>query len=255
MSQIVDSQYQTRLIKDDEEFHQLVESIRNQGILQPILVRTDNNQYVVMAGHRRFAAAKYIGLETIPAAVMDDDKHDPWAVAFHENVYRKDMTPIEEAIFVVESMEKGAMTAEELAPLIRKSVSWIRDKIAMAAWPDDVAAAVHAGKISVAAAKNLAQIADDQARKLLVEYAADNGANARTTAAWLQGYRANESLEDPGAIEPLPGQPIKAGVAPYAPCVVCDEKFMMVEMTYLPICPTCQEEVIKKIRNELRSNR
>jgi len=254
MSQIVDSQYQTRLIRDDEDLQQLVESIRNQGILQPICVCGGGNKYTVMAGHRRFAAAKIIGLDTITCSVLDNNKHDPWAVAFHENVYRKDMTPIEEAIFVVESMEKGAMTAEELAPLIRKSVSWIREKITMTAWPDDVAAAVHIGKISVAAAKNLAQIDDDKARIILVEYAVENGANARTTAAWLQGYRANESMENPGEIEPLPGQPITAGVAPYAPCVVCDEKFMMTEMTYLPICATCQEEVIKKIRNELRKN-
>jgi ParB family chromosome partitioning protein len=224
--------------------HTLVESVRDNGILQPILLRTDGDKFEVVAGHRRFKAAQMCGLAAVPACIMDDNDGNPKALAYHENIFRHDLTPIEESAAVLDMLQSDEFDIETLAAALNKSINWIAQRVAMCEWPVEVAAAVHAGKISTAAAWNLAKIKDQMRRKMLVDYAAENGATARVTAAWLQSEQAGMAQADPEDIEPGEAPPTPTKIEPYTPCVVCSGQFKMINLSFLPICGPCNEIVL-----------
>jgi len=138
--------------------------------------------------------------------------------------------------------------------MLARSEKWILDRLELLAWPQCLMMAVHHGKLSVAAAKNLAKIDKPEVQEMYVDYAVDSGATARTTAAWLQSYKMGIVEEDPTEIEPEEGPKALPPVVPYTPCVICGEKYEMAKLRYTPVCAECGG-VLVDIARELRHER
>lgn len=234
-----DDDYKMRESIGGVAFDELVSSIMRDGLLVPILLRPVEDGYTVVAGHRRFAAVSKIGWHFIPAQILGPDETVGWGGAFAENMFRQDLTPLEEAAAVKDCIDNGAYTIETLSRALGRSVGWIHDRLDMMTWPDDVLAVVHNAALSTSAARNLAGIDNDVHRAMLLQYAVDNGATARITAAWLQSYQAGKILDQPGDVEPVPANSVLPPIEPYTPCVMCSRKFKMVELRYTPICSDC----------------
>ena len=143
---------------------------------------------------------------------------------------------------IAKATEEGEHSVGEVAEGLRRSVDWVRRQLAMLSWPEDVLQAVHRGTLSVAAAANLAPITEDAYRGYLLECAENNGATARTTAAWLQAWEA--ALPPAKAIE----QAAEAGVVakplyPQAPCLCCGDVKRADELSHVPLCFRCIQRV------------
>lgn len=231
-----------------EAFDELVSSVMRDGLLVPILLRPVEDGYTIVAGHRRFAAVSKLGWHFIPAQILGKDEDVGWGGAFAENMFRQDLTPIEEAAAVKDCIDNGAYTIETLSRALGRSTNWITDRLEMMTWPDDVLAIVHSGSLSVSAARNLAGIDNDVHRHMLLQYAVDNGATARITAAWLQSFQAGKICNDPGEVEPVPASSVLPPIEPYTPCVMCSRKFKMVELRYTPICSDCSPLLVDLAR-------
>lgn len=229
-------------------FDELVSSVMRDGLLVPILLRPVEDGYTIVAGHRRFAAVSKIGWHFIPAQILGLEEKVGWGGAFAENMFRQDLTPIEEAAAVMDCIDSKKYTIEALSRALGRSVGWINDRLEMMRWPDDVLAIVHAGSLSVSAARNLAGIDDVTHRGMLLEYAVSNGATARITAAWLQSFQAGKTCNDPGDVEPVPANSVLPPIEPYTPCVMCSRKFKMVELRYTPICSDCSPLLVDLAR-------
>jgi len=225
------------------------------GILQPIIVKPVDDGFEVVAGHRRLQAAKDLGWRKIAAIITDGSDHENWQACMAENIFRLDLTPVEIAAAVRDMSNNLKYDNEKIARIMHKSIAWVVDQIELISWPPEILEAIHNKKISTAAARNLARIGEKGQRNLLLEYAVDNGASARTTAAWLQAYQAGVPQVDITEVDDLPPREITPGQEPYTPCVICDEKLRMTDMRYLPICPECQESVIRAVREKLRNDR
>jgi ParB family chromosome partitioning protein len=245
---INEDDYKMRESIGGEAFDELVSSIMRDGLLVPILLRPVEDGYTIVAGHRRFAAVSKLGWHYIAAQILGKDEDVGWGGAFAENMFRQDLTPIEEAAAVLDCIENEAYTLESLARALGRSINWVMDRLAMMKWPDDVLAVVHSGVLSVSAARNLAGIDDEVHRNMLVQYAVDNGATARITAAWLQSYQAGKICNDPGDVEPVPANSVLPPIEPYTPCVMCSRKFKMVELRYTPICSDCSPLLVDLAR-------
>ena len=111
---------QPRSVFSESSMNDLVESIKEHGVLQPIIVRPDGATYVLVAGERRLRAVKSIGMKTIPALVRDYNKQHLPELALIENLQREDLTPIEEAIALRMTLKKLRITHSELAKKNRK---------------------------------------------------------------------------------------------------------------------------------------
>jgi len=245
---IKDEDYRMRVLDDDEAMSLLIASVTRIGIIVPILLKKKGECYSVMAGHRRYRAASVVGLSEIPAYVFEAESGIGWDAAFAENMYRKDLSPIEESAAIDDCITSGAFTIDTLAVALCRSEAWVKERWELCSWPDDISLAVHLGKLSVSAARNLTRITDSPHRQLLVDYAVENGATARTTAAWFQAWQVGATLSDPGAIEPVEGKPGLPPVIPYTPCVICGQQNQMAHLSYMPVCPECSEIVLVTAR-------
>ena len=251
LSLINDEDYLMRSPKDDEAFHELVQSVRRNNILVPLLLKLTGETYTVVAGHRRTRAAVAAGLSEVPAYIFEGAEGPGWDAAFAENMFRQDLSPIEEAAALNDCVEQGGQSVDQLAAAVGKSVNWVLDRLELMNWPGDLSLAVHSGKISVGAAKHLAQITDAAHRSMLVAFAIDNGATARTTAAWLQSFRANVPVVNPSETEPVEGRSALPPIVPFTPCVICARHEEMGRLSYMPVCSACSQ-VVMSLAVELR---
>lgn len=147
--------YQPRKIFDDEAIQELCDSIKEHGILQPIIVRKKGTLYEIVAGERRFRAAKFAGLDEIPAIVRDLTDEETMELAILENLQREDLTPIEEAEAYSKLMGNLKFTQEQLALRLGKSRSHIANHIRLLGLPEKVRDMVTDGRLSMGHGRTL----------------------------------------------------------------------------------------------------
>lgn len=147
--------YQPRKIFDEEAIEELSESIKEHGILQPIIVRKTGTSYEIVVGERRFRASKLAGLEEIPAIVRNFTDEESMELAILENLQREDLTPIEEAEAYSKLMDNLKITQEQLAFRLGKSRSHIANHIRLLSLPDKVRQLITDGKLSMGHGRTL----------------------------------------------------------------------------------------------------
>lgn len=239
------AEFDRRATYDDADMDLLVASIRRVGIIEPLVVSRADDAFTLVAGHRRLEAAKRLGLKSVPAVVLEGNDAQQTEVGLAENIFRKDLSPVELASAISDVVLNGIMTTREVGAALHRSEYWVQEQIAMLSWPADVLDAVHDGVISVSAAANLAEIASDSYRAFLLRNAVENGATARTTAAWLQAYRASQPPEEACLAEPAAGRAPAQPLIPQVPCFACGQVFRQDAVSHLPLCGGC----ISTIRN------
>lgn len=155
---------QPRKTFTESELSELAASIREKGVLQPILLRTVTGRpymYEIVAGERRFRASKMAGLSEIPALVKNLDNENAMEIALIENVQRENLNPIEEAAAYQNLMEKCGYDLADVTRLIGKSESYIRNIMRLTNLADSVKAMVERGELSASAARTIA-VAENQ---------------------------------------------------------------------------------------------
>ena len=159
---IIPNRFQPRLTFDMEALNELANSIREHGIIQPLVVRNLGDKYEIIAGERRFKAASLIGMQKVPCIVMNLNDNESAEVAVIENIQRKEMTPLEEAKSFKKILDKGYLTQDELAKRMGKSQSAVSNKLRLLNLDDVVQDAILNGKISERHARSLLKIESKQ---------------------------------------------------------------------------------------------
>jgi len=249
LSKILVGEHEQRLSLDDDKLDGLVVSIMRVGILQPLIVREQDSEFHLVAGHRRLAAAKKANLKSVPCIIRSGDDVQTNEVVFAENFFRKDLSPVELACALKDVREKGEIGLAELADGFHRSEHWVVRMIAIADWPGDVQEAIHNEQLSVSAGSNLAVVTDDSYRSFLVRNAVEQGATARTTASWLQAWRAMQPAEEAITSEPVEGRAAPVPAIPQAPCFICSEVYKVNEVSHVPICGDCIKLIKQGITN------
>lgn len=153
---------QPRKVFDDEKLDELCESIKEHGVLQPIIVAKKDNYYQIIAGERRWRASKKAGLKTIPAIVREYDEKKTREVSLIENIQRQDLNAIDTAKAIRELMENHDLTQEELAKTLGKSRSSIANTLRILNLDERVQDLIQEGKLSEGHARTLASIESPQ---------------------------------------------------------------------------------------------
>ena len=167
---IIPNRFQPRLTFDPEALNDLASSIKEHGIIQPLVVRRLQDKFEIIAGERRFKAASLIGLRTVPCIIMNLNDNESAEVAIIENIQRKEMTPLEEAKSFKKLLDKGYLTQEELDKRMGKSQSAISNKLRLLNLDEVVQEAILNGKISERHARSLLRVDNkEEQRKILAE--------------------------------------------------------------------------------------
>ena len=165
---------------DKEALEQLADSIIENGLLQPILVREyGEGRYQIIAGERRFRASKLAGLTEIPAIVLDRDDRRAAQIALIENIQREDLNPLEEAMAYKALQDEYDMTQEELSIKVGKSRSAIANTLRLLSLPDEVLTLVASKELAEGHARTLLGLKDKDSMILLAQRAIEEDLSVR----------------------------------------------------------------------------
>ena len=162
VDEIRSNPYQPRLHFDESGLQELAESIKQVGVLEPIIVKRSIKGYELVAGERRTKASRLAGLKTIPAIVKDFSDEEMMEIAILENIQREDLSPIEEAQAYKNYMDKMGITQEELANKFKKSRSYITNIIGLLNLPKTIQKDVTNHTISMSHARILSKLDDEE---------------------------------------------------------------------------------------------
>ncbi len=163
------SPFQPRKDFDIQALNSLVDSIREKGILQPLLVRKNGDKFEIIAGERRYRAAKIAGINMLPVIIKDIDDKEALEIALIENIMRENLSPIEEAEGYARLMNEFSHTQEALSQVIGKSRSQVANTLRLLNLPDSVKQMLRENKLSAGHAKMLVGLdnAEELAQKIV----------------------------------------------------------------------------------------
>jgi ParB family chromosome partitioning protein len=147
--------YQPRRDIDPEALEELANSIRSQGIIQPLIVRPVGNKYEIIAGERRWRAAQLAALQTVPAIIRHIPDEAAMAMALIENIQREDLNPIEEAIALERLIQEFDMTHQQVADAVGKSRASVSNLLRLLALPEEVKDLLEHGQLEMGHARTL----------------------------------------------------------------------------------------------------
>ena len=178
-SEIEPNRDQPRKVFSDEAIQALADSIREHGMLQPILVRPIGGGYQIVAGERRWRAARMLGLDEVPVNIRELSDLETMQIAIIENLQRENLNPVEEAAGYNDLIEKYGMTQEKVAKMVGRSRSAVANSVRLLALPDRVLKTVENGYISAGHARALLAFEDEEMLIATALKAADGGLTVR----------------------------------------------------------------------------
>ena len=189
-SAIVPSPLQPRKTFRPEELAEMVESIKERGIIQPLIVRLVNGKYELIAGERRWRASAEAGLETLPVIVREASNRDVLELALIENLQRADLSPIEEAEAYARLMKEFTLTQEQVAQQVGKGRAVIANAVRLLTLPEQIRAWISTGDLSVGHAKVLLGLEREDEQLLAAERIRKENLTVRATERLIESMRA-----------------------------------------------------------------
>lgn len=189
------SPFQARKTFDDDDLSSLSDSIRNHGVLQPLVVRQVGDRYQLIAGERRLRAAQTAGLDRVPVTIVDFNDQQSYEAALVENVQRTDLNPIDKAHGFKDYLSRYQMTHEQLASRLGLGRATITNLVSLLDLPAEVQEAVRGGQLTTGHAKVLKGVTDPARQVALAREVIGRGLSVHALDAMIK----EESAQKPGA--------------------------------------------------------
>lgn len=228
-----------RLTFDPESLRELADSIKAEGLHQPIIVRPMSGRYEIVAGDRRFLAHQILGRETIPAIIREMDEETCELTRATENLQRVDISPIEEALVYEALREKHGMPLKDIARRLGRSVATVKGRLDLLLLPGEYQNEVHAGRLSVGVATELSSIQDPVMLNYYLDYAIRGGCTVATAKEWVQHWKLTRgTVEYENQDGELVTIPIES-VPTYFTCRCCQGPCDVKDSIVISVCPKC----------------
>jgi ParB/RepB/Spo0J family partition protein len=230
---------------EDGPLEELAQSIAELGLLQPLIVRPVGEKFEVVAGHRRLLATRKVGLPRVQCLVVtQENDEEVTASRLHENIYRQDMSPVEEAAVYAELFEKY-LDVDKVCKIVHRSRVTVEARLNILAGDRDVLNTLQRGMITVGVAEQLNKVKDHGVRKYLLEYAVRDGASVEKVRNWRLQYHGvtfDQVNKDVPPVTPQESQQLLTTVQPTA-CYFCGSSDDQHEIKWLPVHASCQRMV------------
>lgn len=202
IEQIVPNPNQPRTHFNETELNELSESIREHGVLQPLLVRKKGSKYEIIAGERRYQASKLADLTEVPVIIKDVDDQEMLALALIENLQRSDLNPLEEAKGYRQLIDASGMTQDALSKAVSKSRSAITNSLRLLDLPEAVQQMIFEGKLTAGHARAILAVPYEDARIKLAERVVNEGLSVRATEHLAPLFSVGDSPKAPRPVTP-----------------------------------------------------
>ncbi|HHY83293.1 MAG TPA: ParB/RepB/Spo0J family partition protein [Clostridiales bacterium] len=178
---------------DEEKIKELADSIKVHGVVQPIIVKPYGSRYMIVAGERRWRAARAAGKTEIPAIIMDLDERQILEISLIENLQREDLNPIEEAKGIQVLIDKLNLTQEEAAERLGKSRPAVANALRLLNLSDEIQKLIYENKLSVGHARALLAVKDERLRKEIAEKVINKNLSVRETEKLIQNINKEKT--------------------------------------------------------------
>jgi len=237
-----------------ESVQDLVLSIKQVGIIEPLVVKPKGSRFEVIAGHRRLVAAEIAGLAQVPCFVVDATKEQGELLKIHENLYRADVKPSDEAEHFRYLIEQHKLSPVRLAKLINKSETYVSDRLSIFGYPPELRRALDAKEINFSVAKEFAKLEDLPKLREYLKYAVLNGITQSLARQWVQDYtRSKEPAPTAAPFTPAE-DPATGKVESLSTCVYCMKPINLKEANVVYIHDDCLREANGRISSPENEN-
>jgi ParB family chromosome partitioning protein len=247
---ITDPHYQPRETLELEGIEALANSIKEIGLINPIVVRKLEEGYELVAGTRRCHACMMLGWESIPAKVIEQESREAAMLQFSENFHRQDLNPIQQAHMLKFMLDELQYSTSEIGKFCNRPREWVSHQLALLDMEETTQEAIEAGKLSASVAMELKLIPDKKLRSDYINYAIEGGCTEKAARNWARQAKATIAARD-AAIktrEALGTQPPEE--TPPAPltrtCVLCGAPEDVVVLEQWDICWHCGQALKPK---------
>jgi ParB family chromosome partitioning protein len=242
---IDDPEFAMRTDITPESVVDLVLSIRQVGIIEPLVVKPRNDRYEIIAGHRRLTAAKIAKIPQAPCYVMHVGSEQTEMLKIHENLYRAEVRPSDEALHFKYLIEKMKMTPVRIAQFIGKSDSYVSDRLAIFNYPPELKEALDKKQVSFSVAREFARLDDVKTMREYLYYALRNGITQEGARKWVQDYK--RSKEQPQVQENQYYNPETQTqeIEHFTQCIYCRGDMKLIEAHVAYIHGECLQEASK----------
>ena len=199
---IVPNPNQPRTHFNETELNELSESIREHGVLQPLLVRKKGSKYEIIAGERRYQASKLADLTEVPVIIKDVDDQQMMALALIENLQRSDLNPLEEAKGYRQLIDASGMTQDALSKAVSKSRSAITNSLRLLDLPEQVQQLIFDGQLTAGHARAILAVPYEDARIKLAERVVKEGLSVRATEHLAPLFSVGDAPKVPRPVTP-----------------------------------------------------
>lgn len=203
ISEIKPNKGQPRKTFRPEELAELTDSIKQNGILQPLLVRKKGSGYEIVAGERRYQAAKAAGLSEVPVVIREISDDEVFKLALIENLQRSDLSPLEEAQGYRQLIKEKGLTQEELAKILSKSRSAITNTLRLLDLPEEVQGLVEEGKLTAGHARAILAVPSEEERIQLAQKVVEERLSVRQTESLASLFSVSKT-DEPVRRAPVP---------------------------------------------------
>lgn len=227
---------------DEGRFADLRSSIRERGVLVPIIVAEEGERYRLIAGQRRYLASMSLELATIPAIVVEDpgDQED-WATLV-ENRLREEIGPYDEAVWLDGLMSARGLDQRSLAHVLQVSESWVSQRLSILSWPQDVRQALRDAQITFGVGRELCSISDERVRGYCIRMAVRCGCSVRQAKRWREWWMREQS-GGTGADADGSGSDDEEPFTDEMTCFGCRRVVPGPSIAHVPLCSTCRAAI------------
>jgi ParB family chromosome partitioning protein len=233
-----------REIIDPDKVRELAESIRSQGLLQPILVRPHSGRLEVVAGHRRYLAQILIGEVKIKGIVKELSDEETFLIRAMENDQREDLNPIEKAKIYRKLKDKFGWSYETVAQKMGRGRETIKRHLKLLEIPEEYQKEVARGRLGMAVALCLNEIDDLSFKNYYFTAAIENGVTLDVAEHWVTEYKKTRVGFNPGERGGMGvGGEVQEPLPIFQTCVCCIGPVEVNKVRYIPVCPNCEKEI------------
>jgi len=231
--------HEVREYTQREKLEELARSIREIGILEPLLVEKTKNKYTIIAGTRRFLAAQMADLKVLPCIVVKFSPQKRDLAKIHENYMREDISPVDLALYLKYLKDRWDYKTEELGALFGRSGAWVSAQLRLLKCDREIQAAVDTHQIDVTSGLAISSLPDKAERLRILRHAVDSGASQVVIRNWVNDA-LRQAGRSPMAPPVSPGKPGPKETPPVTfTCFGCHQQKSQDKMILIRVCPDC----------------
>jgi len=244
-NKIIPPEFVERKTIEKDGIEELAENIKRVGLIQPIVVKAVKDKFEIIAGHRRYKALKLLGAVSVKISLLELDKLGADTVKLSENIYREDLTDLEEAESIAHLMKIGKKNDKQIAKEISKSLSYVQQKLAILKYPDNLRQALQEKKITFSVARELIRLKNEQIRNEYLRHAITGGITPAIAKEWVDDVMRAEKAQRVDYDDKKAQQATSDVSLPQYFCFACGDKANFNDSTLVRIHTKCQTEIQK----------